>query len=165
MEPWLKRMAEVIRLLTHHAGIVCWQTADLMKTGSPFIEPLSFHSNRLFADENFRPLWIRVWKMTGSVPATALQSTSNKPAPEFDYVMAYASDAPEAYNDQEYAWVSAYAAHAFQFVKRLTREERRKWGYAGVWEIAAMRSDKCAEPQIPVNCPGAVSRCTAICTA
>ena len=153
LEPWLKRMAEVIRLLTRYAGIICWQTADLMKTGSPFIEPLSFHSNRLFADENFRPLWIRVWKMTGSVPATALQSTSNKPAPEFDYVTAYASDAPEAYNDQEYAWVSAYAAHAFQFVKRLTREERRKWGYAGVWEIAAMRSDKSAEPQIPVELP------------
>ena len=114
---------------------------------------LFFHSNRLFADENFRPLWIRVWKMTGSVPATALQTTSNKPAPEFDYVTAYASDAPEAYNDQEYAWVSAYAAHAFQFVKRLTREERRKWGYAGVWEIAAMRSDKSAEPQIPVELP------------
>lgn len=73
LEPWLKRMAEVIRLLAHYAGIICWQTADLMKTGSPFIEPLSFHSNRLFADENFRPLWIRVWKMTGSVPATALQ--------------------------------------------------------------------------------------------
>lgn len=103
LEPWLKRMAEVIRLLAHYAGIICWQTADLIKTGSPFIEPLSFHSNRLFADENFRPLWIRVWKMTGSVPATALQSTSNKPAPEFDYVTAYASDAPEAYNDQEYA--------------------------------------------------------------
>ena len=153
LEPWLKRMAEVIRLLTRYTGIICWQTADLMKTGSPFIEPLSFHSNRLFADENFRPLWIRVWKMTGSVPATALQTTSNKPAPEFDYVTAYASDAPEAYNDQEYAWVSAYAAHAFQFVKRLTREERRKWGYAGVWEIAAMRSDKSAEPQIPVELP------------
>ena len=38
-------------------------------------------------------------------------------------------------------------------MKRLTREERRKWGYAGVWEIAAMRSDKCAEPQIPVELP------------
>ena len=49
--------------------------------------------------------------------------------------------------------MSAYAAHAFQFVKRLTREERRKWGYAGVWEIAAMRSDKSAEPQIPVELP------------
>ena len=97
MEPWLKRMAEVIRLAGRTMpGSSAGRPADLMKTGSPFIEPLSFHSNRLFADENFRPLWIRVWKMTGSVPATALQSTSNKPAPEFDYVTAYASDAPEA---------------------------------------------------------------------
>ena len=27
---------------------------------------------------------------------------------------------------------------SFQFVKRLTRDERRKWGYAGVWEIRRM---------------------------
>lgn len=154
LEPWLTRMAKVIRLLVHHTGIICWQTADMMKTGSPFIEPLAFHSNRLFAEDNFRPLWIRVWKITGNIPtASALQNASNKPAPEFDYVTAYACDAPDTYNDQEYAWVSAYAAHAFQFVKRLTRDERRKWGYAGVWEIAAMRPKNGGELQIPVELP------------
>ena len=78
----------------------------------------------------------------------ALQAASNKPAPQFNCVTAYASGAPEAYNDQEYAWVSAFAAHSFQFVKRLTREERRKWGYAGVWEIAALRRQN-GEAQIP----------------
>ena len=65
---------------------------------------------------------------------------------------AYASGAPEAYNDQEYAWVSAFAAHSFQFAKRLTREERRKWGYAGVWEISAMRKQN-GEAQIPIELP------------
>ena len=54
---------------------------------------------KLFADETLRPLWIRVWKMTGNVPtAGALQAASNKPAPQFDCVTAYASGAPEAYN-------------------------------------------------------------------
>lgn len=147
-------MAEAIRLLTKYASVICWQTADLMKTGSPFVEPLSFHSNKLFADADYRPLWIRVWKMTGNLPsAIALQNASNKPGQQFDYVTAFAGDDPETYNDQEYSWVSAFAAHSYQFVRRLTREERRKWGYAGVWEIAAMRRDKDSEPQIPVELP------------
>ena len=153
LEPWLKRMAQVIRLLARYAEVVCWQAADLMQTGSPFVEPLAMHAMKLFADETLRPLWIRVWKMTGNVPtAGALQAASNKPAPQFDCVTAYASGAPEAYNDQEYAWVSAFAEHSFQFVKRLTREERRKWGYAGVWEISAMRKQN-GETQIPIELP------------
>lgn len=49
--------------------------------------------------------------------------------------------------------MSAFASHAFQFVRRLTRDERRKWGYAGVWEIASVRRDKDSEPQIPVELP------------
>lgn len=153
LEPWLNRMAKAIHLLARYAEVVCWQTADLMQTGSPFVEPLAMHAMKLFADETLRPLWIRVWKMTGNVPtAGALQAASNKPAPQFDYVTAYASNAPEAYNDQEYAWVSAFAAHSFQFAKRLTREERRKWGYAGVWEISAMRKQN-GEAQIPIELP------------
>lgn len=153
LDPWLKRMGEVIHLLARHAAVICWQSADLMQTGSPFVEPLSLHAMKLFADEAMRPLWIRVWKMTGNVPvAGALQANSNKPSPQFDYVTAYASNAPDAYNDQEYAWISAFAAHSFQFVKRLTRDERRKWGYAGVWEIAAMRNQN-GEKHIPIELP------------
>lgn len=152
--PWLTRMASVIRLLAKYADIICWQTGDLMKTGSPFVEPLAVHSVKLFADENLRPLWIRVWKMTGKLPsAGALQAASNKTAHQFDYVAAFASDNPDAYNDQEYAWVSAFAAHSFQFVRRLTREERRKWGYAGVWEIEVSRVEGDSAPRIPVELP------------
>ena len=33
IDPWLERMAAVIRLLTQYAGIICWQTSDLSKTG------------------------------------------------------------------------------------------------------------------------------------
>lgn len=154
IDPWLERMTAVIRLLTQYAGIICWQTSDLAKTGSQFIEPLSMHSMKLFADENFRPLWIRVWKMSGNVPsAGALQASSNKPTAQYDYVTAYAGQETEGYNDQEYSWVSAFAAHSFQFVRRLSREERRKWGYAGVWEIAAMRKGADGQRQTPVELP------------
>jgi len=152
--PWLSRMASVIRLLAKYADIICWQTGDLMKTGSPFVEPLAVHSVKLFADENLRPLWIRVWKMTGKLPsAGALQASSNKPAPQFDFVAAFSNDNPDAYNDQEYTWVSAFAAHSFQFVRRLTREERRKWGYAGVWEIEAARVEGDSALRVPVELP------------
>ena len=152
--PWLERMAGIIRLLADHADIICWQTGDLAKTGSQFIEPMAVHSVSLFADQNLRPLWIRVWKMTGNVPtASALQNTSNKPVPQYDFLAAFAGNETETYNDQEYTWVSAFASHAFQFVRRLTKDERRKWGYAGVWEISVMKRDKDSEPMIPVELP------------
>ncbi len=141
--PWLERMAGIIRLMADHADIICWQTGDLAKTGSQFIEPMAVHSVSLFADQNLRPLWIRVWKMTGNVPtASALQNASNKPVPQYDFLAAFAGNKTETYNDQEYTWVSAFASHAFQFVRRLTKDERRKWGYAGVWEISVMKRNK-----------------------
>ena len=152
--PWLERMAGIIRLLADHADIICWQTGDLAKTGSQFIEPMAVHSVSLFADQNLRPLWIRVWKMTGNVPtASALQNASNKPVPQYDFLAAFAGNETETYNDQEYTWVSAFASHAFQFVRGLTKDERRKWGYAGVWEISVMKRDKDSEPMIPVELP------------
>lgn len=152
--PWLERMAGIIRLMADHADIICWQTGDLAKTGSQFIEPMAVHSVSLFADQNLRPLWIRVWKMTGNVPtASALQNASNKPVPQYDFLAAFAGNETETYNDQEYTWVSAFASHAFQFVRRLTKDERRKWGYAGVWEISVMKRDKDSEPMNPVELP------------
>ncbi len=154
IDPWLEHMGAVIKHLTRYADIICWQTSDLTKTGSQFIEPIGFHSIRLFADANYRPLWIRVWKMAGGAPSAGpSQLASTKPAPQYDTVAAFAGHEMDAYNDQEYSWVSAYASHAFQFVRRLTRDERRKWGYAGVWEISAIRREKDAEPQIPVELP------------
>ena len=152
--PWLEHMAGVIRLLAAHADIICWQTGDLAKTGSQFIEPMAVHAVSLFADQNLRPLWIRVWKMTGNIPtASALQNASTKPVPQYDFLAAFAGDETESYNDQEYTWVSAFASHAYQFVRRLTKEERRTWGYAGVWEISVMKRDKDTEAMIPVELP------------
>jgi len=154
LDPWLQRMAKVINLLVRWAEIVCWRTEDMAKTGSQYIEPLALHSMKLFADADFRPIWNRIWKITGHAPAAgALQSASNKPAAEYDYLSAFAGDETDLYNDQEYTWVSAFASHAFQFVKRLTKDERRKWGYAGVWDIATAGRGKTGELQIPIELP------------
>lgn len=154
LAPWLDRMAATVANLCRYAPIICWNIDDLFSTGSQYVEPTGFHSMKLFADCNFRPLWIRVWKKQGAlarVGSTHLNST--KPQRQFEYVAAFAGEEAEEINQPEYAWVSAFAAHNYRFVKRLTKEERRKWGYAGVWEMAAaMQAADGTEP-LPVELP------------
>ena len=165
LDPWLEVMAAAVKNICKYAGVVCWNMADLFSTGSQFIEPVALHSMRLFSDCNFRPLWVRVWKKQGILARSgSAHLTSAKPAGEYETVAAFAGREPafgqarEEYNDQDYDWVSAFAAHSYQFTRRLTKEERRKWGYAGVWEIAEVRLPA-AMPggkdgaQIPVELP------------
>lgn len=153
LAPWLSRMGEAVKNLCRYAGIVCWNVDDLFTTGSQYMEPTSFHSMQLFADCNFRPLWIRVWKKQGIMArAGSAHLGSAKPQKQFEYVAAFGGDTEEI-NEQEYGWVSAFAAHSYRFVKRLTKEERRKWGYAGVWEIASMPAGGEGLPLVPVELP------------
>ena len=153
LDPWLEAMAAAIKNICKYAGVVCWNMADMFSTGSQFMEPAALHSMRLFADCNFRPLWIRVWKKQGILARSgSAHLTSAKPTGEFETVAAFAGQPQEEYNDQEYEWVSAFAAHSYKFTRRLTKEERRKWGYAGVWEMAAMPGGKNGA-QIPVELP------------
>lgn len=153
MEAWLSRMASAVGGLCRYADTVCWNVDDLFSTGSQYMEPVAFESVKLFADCNFRPLWIRVWKKQGIMArAGSAHLNSAKPQNEFEYVAAFGGGADEV-NEQEYGWVSAFAAHSYRFVKRLTKEERRKWGYAGVWEIASMPAGADGVAMVPVELP------------
>ncbi len=152
LDPWLDAMAAAVKNICKYAGVVCWNMADLFSTGSQFIEPVALHSMKLFADCNFRPLWVRVWKKQGVLARSGTAHLSSaKPAGEFETVAAFAGKPQAEYNDQDYEWVSAFAAHSYQFTRRLTKEERRKWGYAGIWEMAAIPGKSGA--QIPVELP------------
>lgn len=152
LAPWLERMRQAVELLCRYAEIICWNVDDLFTTGSQYVEPTGFYSMQLFADCNFRPLWIRVWKKQGALArAGSTHLTSAKPQRQFEYLAAFAGEQAEDYNLPEYAWVSAFAAHNYRFVKRLTKEERRKWGYAAVWEITS--PDKEGGPLVPVELP------------
>ena len=154
MEPWLTRMAAVIENICGYAGVVCCTFGDMFATGSQFMEPLAFHSMKLFGDKNFRPLWLRIWKKQGIVARMgSVHLTSTKPMPQYEYVSAFSDKAVDSYNDQEFEWVSAFAGHSYQFVRRLTKEERRNWGYAGIWEVAAASSGKDGAPAVPVELP------------
>lgn len=154
LAPWLSRMGGAAKNLCRHAEVICWNMGDLFATGTQYVEPTGFYSMKLFSDCNFRPLWIRVWKKQGQqARAGSTHLNSAKPQRQFEYLAAFAGEQAEEYNLPEYAWVSAFAAHNYHFVKRLTKEERRRWGYAGVWEISAPAPDTDGALPVPVELP------------
>jgi hypothetical protein len=135
IEPWFETVRPVIRNLCRYADIVCWNLGDLYPTGSQFIEPTSVYSVNMFLDNGYRPIWIRIWKKQGmNFGVGPYHLVSNKPV-------------------QQYEYISAFAEHSYKFVKRLTKEERKEWGYAGIWELTTVRANKEHPAMFPVELP------------
>ena len=154
IEPWFATMRPAIKNICKNADIVCWNIGDLYATGTQFIEPTEMYSIGLFADNGFRPIWIRIWKKQGMNFGNApYHLVTNKPVQQYEYITALAAQETDEYNDQEFAWVSAFAGHSYKFVKRLTKDERKKWGYAGIWEISTVRANKDHPAMFPVELP------------
>jgi len=129
IEPWFETMRPAIKNICKNADIVCWNIGDLYATGTQFIEPTEMYSIGLFADNGFRPIWIRIWKKQGMNFGNApYHLVTNKPVQQYEYITALAAQETDEYNDQEFAWVSAFAGHSYKFVKRLTKDERKNWG-------------------------------------
>ena len=143
IEPWFETVRPVIRNLCRYADIVCWNLGDLYATGSQFIEPTSVYSVNMFLENGYRPIWIRIWKKQGqNFGVGPYHLVSNKPVQQYEYISAFSNKGEvEEYNDQEYVWLSAFAGHSYKFVKRLTKEERKKWGYAGIWAVSYTHLD------------------------
>ena len=154
IEPWFDLIKPVIKNITKHAEIICWNLGDLYSTGTQFLEPTSVYSVNLFAEAGFRPIWIRIWKKQGiNYGIGPYHLVTNKPAQQYEYVTAFGANAQPEYNDQEYAWVSAFAGHSYKFVKRLTKDERKKWGYAGIWEINTVSANNAHPAMFPIELP------------
>ena len=154
IEPWLETMRPVIKNVAKHSNVVCWNLGDLYATGSQFIEPTSVYSVNLFAEQGFRPIWIRIWKKQGMNFGNApYHLVTNKPVQQYEYISTFSKNGEEEYNDQEYDWISAFAGHSYKFVRRLTKEERKKWGYAGIWEINTVKANKEHPAMFPVELP------------
>lgn len=155
IKPWLETMRPVVKNVAKYSGIVCWNLGDLYSTGGQFIEPTTAYSVDLFREQGFRPLWIRIWKKQGMNFGNApYHLVTNKPVQQFEYVSAFSGKGDNAeYNDQEYEWVSAFASHSFKFVRRLTKEERKKWGYSAIWEINTVKVNKDHPAMFPVELP------------
>jgi DNA modification methylase len=154
IEPWFETIKPVIKNITKHADVICWQIIDLYCTGNQFIEPTGFYSVQMFAENGFRPIWIRIWKKQGlNFGVAPYHLVTNKPVQQYEYITAFAGRETEEYNDQEYVWLSAFAGHSYKFVKRLSKEERKRWGYSGVWEISTVKANKEHPAMFPLELP------------
>jgi len=121
IEPWFETMRPAIKNICKNADIVCWNIGDLYATGTQFIEPTEMYSIGLFADNGFRPIWIRIWKKQGmNFGNSPYHLVTNKPVQQYEYITALAAQETDEYNDEEFARVSAFAGHSYKFVKRLT---------------------------------------------
>jgi DNA modification methylase len=157
IEPWFATMRPVIKNLTKYADIICWNLADLLMTKSQYIEPTNAYCVTMFAEQGYRPLWIRVWdkiRQPLSTPAP-FHLTTNKPVDSSELITAFGKPEENAgeINESDYAFVTAFGAYSYKFVKRLTKEERRDWGYSPIWKISSLVKHKDHPAAYPVELP------------
>lgn len=154
IEPWFATMRPVVANVAKHSDIVCWNLGDLYSTGSQFIEPTSLYSMEMFKEHGFRPIWIRIWKKQGMNFGNApYHLATNKPVQQYEYITAMEREDADQVNIEEYNWQMAFANGAYKFVKRLSKQERRAWGYAGIWEINTVQANKLHPAMFPVELP------------
>ena len=143
LQPWFATMKPAIKNICKYAATVCYNIADLYCTSSQFIEPTFAHSIQMFADNGFRPLWVRVWdkkKQALSTNAPYHLSTA-KPVSDGEYIAAFAdtdNDGGET-DISEHSFITAFSDHGYKFVKRLNKSESKDWGYSMLWRIMSVQ--------------------------
>ena len=147
LEPWFDTMRPAIKNICRHADIVCYNIGDLFTTGSQFIEPTFAYSVQLFADNGFRPLWIRIWDKKRQALSTSApyHLATTKPIGDAEYVAAFAGtdgDDNGEVDISDHSFITAFANSNYRFVKRLSKQERRDWGYSSMWRITSVQGKK-----------------------
>lgn len=156
IQPWFDTMRPVVKNVAKHSDIVCWNLGDLYSTGTQYIEPTSFYSIGMFEEYGFKPIWIRIWKKQGmNFGVGPYHLVTNKPVQQWEYITAFEKEDNDGTptNEQEYEWLMAFAGHAYKFVKRLSKQERKAWGYAGIWDINTVTANKLHPAMFPVELP------------
>ena len=135
LEPWMALMTGVIPNIVAHADLAVWNIADLYSTGNQTIEHTFGHSWRIFADNGFSLLWLRIWKKPGIVMDGApYWSVTYKPGDEYEFI-------------------GCFGAPSTKFVERLTPDERHDWKLHGVWEFPSVRAAKDHPAPYPIELP------------
>ena len=137
IDDWFIAMRPAIKNICRHSDTVCFTIGDWYKTGTQYVEPVFAHSIGLFADCGFRPLWVRIWEKKCRNSA---HLSSAKPADNSEYVAAFMGDLVPSgdWVDSEiteHSFVTAFANSNYRFVKRLSKQEKREWGFASLWRI------------------------------
>lgn len=157
---WRATVEPVIANLCRVADVVVWQIGDLFATGSQFIEPTFAYSLEMFAAQGYRPLWIRIWLKQGmNFGIGPYHLVSNKPVQQYEYIGAVGSPVADdlAAGDEVdwsgFEWLLALGGPPYRYVGRLSKAERRAWGYAGVWQINTVPANDDHPAMFPVELP------------
>jgi len=159
--PWFDTTRPAIRQLCKVANVVVWNIVDLYCTGSQFIEPTMSYCVSMFMEHGYRPLWIRVWKKQGqNYGVGPYHLVSNKPVQEYEYVAAF-GEQPDGFaifgedmpDVSEFEWLLAFAGAKHRFAKRLSKRDRKEWGYAGIWAMNTVRANKDHPAMFPLELP------------
>ena len=159
IEPWFETVRPVIQNLARLAQVVVWQLGDLYSTGGQFVEPTMAYSVQMFIAAGMRPIWTRIWEKQGmNFGIGPYHLVSNKPVQQYEYLAAFAAAAGEDGDGEppqlrEYAFLCAFAAAQYRFVRRLTQAERRAWGYAGIWRVNTVTENKDHPAMFPLELP------------
>ena len=151
--PWFDTIRPVIKNIVEWANVVVWQIGDLYSTGSQFIEPTLSYSISMFADNGMRPLWFRIWEKQGiNYGVGAYHLVTNKPAQQYEYIATFGED-EDAVDETDYEFIAAFGNSKYKFTKRLSRQEKKAWGYAGVWKINTVKANDVHVAMYPLELP------------
>jgi DNA modification methylase len=146
LDDWFATMTPAIKNICRNAGTVCYNIGDKFNTGGQFIEPTFAYSIQMFADNGFRPLWVRVWDKKRQALSTQApyHLATAKPIGDAEYLAAFAgADTIEGETEEtdisEHSFITAFANSNYKFVKRLSKQERREWGYSSMWRIISVQ--------------------------
>lgn len=156
LEGWFATVRPAIANLCAFAKIVVWQLADWYCTGSQFIEPTLAYSIQMFAEQGYKPLWLRIWEKQGTNYGVGpYHLASNKPAQQYEHILAVSAEEEQAAPDgTAFEWIAGFASpRAHRFVRRLSKEEARAWGYSGVWKINTVRANDDHPAMFPLELP------------
>lgn len=154
VDNWLQKVKKAIGIASKHSEMAVITMHDLYNTGTQFIEPTTSELTREFVENDMRPIWMRIWKKNANkTNGSRYHLNTNKPIPQYEYIGAFSKSQQDDYNDQEYEWISAFAKHSYKFARRLSKEERKKWGYAGIWEMTAVKTFSEGQTAQPIELP------------
>jgi len=152
--PWFDIARPAIANMCRFSNVVVYNIGDLYSTGGQFIEPTFSYSISMFSEHGYRPIWIRIWKKPGkNFGVGPYHLVSNKPVQEYEYLAAFGSDATGEVCLDDFEWIIGFANSRFRFVRRLSKEERKRWGYSGVWEMNTVRVNDNHPAMFPLELP------------
>src|SRR3990167_5586401 len=153
--PWLELVRPAIARCCEIASIIIWNIGDLFATDSQFIEPTFAYSLSMFSEHGYKPIWISIWlKQGANYGIGPYHLASNKPVQQYEYLSAFVGNADlETYDFEDYEWIIALAGHKHKFVKRLSGEDRRDWGYSGVWKMNTVKANDDHPAMFPLELP------------